>query len=75
MRAISGFGRGCEDGFGQSLALFESFWQIDPADGTGFFIVLPATAFEVASNDAFYGDNLAFTADHASPEEVVAPGR
>lgn len=69
------FGGGGEDGVWESGALGEARRQRDAADGAGGLVVLPAGAFEVASDDALDGDDAASACDHDAAGERFAGER
>lgn len=65
-----GFGSWGEDGFGEFLALFEVWREVNAADFAGALVIFPAGSGDISASDAFDGYDLSFSADHDSVEEV-----
>ncbi len=69
-----GFGGRGEDGVGEFPAPLDPGGEIDATDLLGVLILFPPRAFEVASDDAFDGNDSTLASDRHPPGEGLAGG-
>ena len=74
MIAHSGLGGGGEENFIQLFSLLITGAQLNAADFTGFLIIFPAGAHEIAANNALNGNHLSLADDQGTALEIFGVG-